>query len=215
MQILFIYCFMCGAGNFISVYFPFRIERDTLRSQQKGIVPFLVTVVFAALIGLLILPAMFCLTVDKYLPLLLGIEGLPAGLLLALFFLALLPQFVDPGAGRVAAQTLALGLVFVVLAFATGSLWALTAGAASRFPPRENSRAGIAVSARGRRHDRNVMTATTPCEDARLPTGRDRRRGPPGGELRFESGAIGPCSPVAVGIAHLDRVAPRAASVNP
>jgi threonine/homoserine/homoserine lactone efflux protein len=49
----------------------------------------------------------------------------------ALFFLAFLPQFVDPERGSVASQLLVLGLVFVVLAVCSDSLWALGAGTAS------------------------------------------------------------------------------------
>jgi threonine/homoserine/homoserine lactone efflux protein len=46
----------------------------------------------------------------------------------ALFFLAFLPQFVDPG-GSVALQVLVLGLTFVALGLVTDSIWALVAGA--------------------------------------------------------------------------------------
>ena len=49
----------------------------------------------------------------------------------ALFFFAFLPQFVDPEAGSAAAQIAFLGLVFVVLAVLSDSLWALAAGTAS------------------------------------------------------------------------------------
>jgi threonine/homoserine/homoserine lactone efflux protein len=49
----------------------------------------------------------------------------------ALFFLAFLPQFVDRDGGHVAAQLLALGLLFVTLAVCSDSLWALAAGTAS------------------------------------------------------------------------------------
>ena len=49
----------------------------------------------------------------------------------ALFFLAFLPQFVDRGAGSVGTQIAVLGLVFVVLAVSSDSVWALAAGAAS------------------------------------------------------------------------------------
>jgi threonine/homoserine/homoserine lactone efflux protein len=49
----------------------------------------------------------------------------------ALFFLAFLPQFVDPDRGSVALQLLVLGLLFVVLAVCSDSLWALGAGTAS------------------------------------------------------------------------------------
>jgi threonine/homoserine/homoserine lactone efflux protein len=46
----------------------------------------------------------------------------------ALFFLAFLPQFVDPDAGAAWLQILALGLVFVAIALCSDSLWALAAG---------------------------------------------------------------------------------------
>lgn len=48
-----------------------------------------------------------------------------------LFFLAFLPQFVHRGDGHVATQLLVLGLVFVALAVASDTLWALAAGTAS------------------------------------------------------------------------------------
>ncbi|MGW0364184.1 LysE family translocator [Streptomyces sp. NPDC002990] len=43
----------------------------------------------------------------------------------ALFFLALLPQYVDPDRGSVASQTLALGLVFFAIALAMDLLYAM------------------------------------------------------------------------------------------
>jgi threonine/homoserine/homoserine lactone efflux protein len=49
----------------------------------------------------------------------------------ALFFFAFLPQFVDPGRGSAALQIGVLGLVFVLLAVASDSIWALAAGTAS------------------------------------------------------------------------------------
>jgi threonine/homoserine/homoserine lactone efflux protein len=49
----------------------------------------------------------------------------------ALFFFAFLPQFVDPEKGSAALQIGVLGLVFVVLAVLSDSLWALAAGTAS------------------------------------------------------------------------------------
>jgi threonine/homoserine/homoserine lactone efflux protein len=50
----------------------------------------------------------------------------------ALFFLAFLPQFVDPDSGSAALQLAVLGLVFVVLAVASDCVWALAAGTASQ-----------------------------------------------------------------------------------
>lgn len=46
----------------------------------------------------------------------------------ALFFLAFLPQFVDPTRGHVAGQILFLGVLFAVLGVTSDSLWALFAG---------------------------------------------------------------------------------------
>jgi threonine/homoserine/homoserine lactone efflux protein len=46
----------------------------------------------------------------------------------ALFFLAFLPQFVDPAVGPSAAQMALLGAVFVVLALLTDGMYALLAG---------------------------------------------------------------------------------------
>ena len=49
----------------------------------------------------------------------------------ALFFFAFLPQFVDPDQGAAALQIAVLGLVFVVIAVVSDSVWALAAGTAS------------------------------------------------------------------------------------
>ena len=48
----------------------------------------------------------------------------------ALFFLAFLPQFVDPNASHPAVQIAVLGLLFAALGLVTDSLWALAAGTA-------------------------------------------------------------------------------------
>ena len=46
----------------------------------------------------------------------------------ALFFLAFLPQFVDPSRGAAWRQILVLGLLFACLGFLTDGTWALVAG---------------------------------------------------------------------------------------
>jgi threonine/homoserine/homoserine lactone efflux protein len=51
----------------------------------------------------------------------------------ALFFLAFLPQFVDPSKGPVTAQLLTLGCLFVLMAIVTDSLYALLAGTAGQW----------------------------------------------------------------------------------
>jgi threonine/homoserine/homoserine lactone efflux protein len=59
------------------------------------------------------------------------LDGLLVQLLnpkIAVFFLAFLPQFVDPGSGNVVAQTLLLGTLFTVLALLSDGACALLAG---------------------------------------------------------------------------------------
>jgi threonine/homoserine/homoserine lactone efflux protein len=51
-----------------------------------------------------------------------------------LFFMALLPQFVEPARGAVGGQALALGLLVVALAFVSDGSYALTADALGRRP---------------------------------------------------------------------------------
>ena len=46
------------------------------------------------------------------------------------FFLAILPQFVEPSSGAVPLQLLTLGAIFCLLALVCDSMWALAAGAA-------------------------------------------------------------------------------------
>lgn len=62
------------------------------------------------------------------------------------FFVAVLPQFVDPSAGLVWAQLLILGLTFAVLALACDTVWAMAAGTArgwfGRSPRRMSTMAG-------------------------------------------------------------------------
>jgi threonine/homoserine/homoserine lactone efflux protein len=48
----------------------------------------------------------------------------------ALFFLAFLPQFVDPNAPHPAVQIALLGVLFALLGLVTDSLWAVAAGTA-------------------------------------------------------------------------------------
>jgi len=51
----------------------------------------------------------------------------------ALFFLAFLPQFVDPARGAVAFQVAFLGLLFALMGLASDGLYALAAGAAGQW----------------------------------------------------------------------------------
>ena len=61
----------------------------------------------------------------------------------AFFFLAFLPQFVDPQKGNVTAQTLLLGAIFVGLAIITDSMYALLASSlAGRLKGNKNFQSG-------------------------------------------------------------------------
>lgn len=51
----------------------------------------------------------------------------------ALFFFAFLPQFIDPARGNVPLQMLFLGLIMVIMATITDSLYALAAGTAGQW----------------------------------------------------------------------------------
>lgn len=57
----------------------------------------------------------------------------------ALFFLAFLPQFVDPSRGAAAFQIAVLGLLFALMGFTSDGLYALAAGSAGRWLRRNNS----------------------------------------------------------------------------
>ena len=54
----------------------------------------------------------------------------------ALFFLAFLPQFVDPSRGAVAFQIAFLGLMFTLMGLTSDTLYALVAGTAGRWVKR-------------------------------------------------------------------------------
>lgn len=55
----------------------------------------------------------------------------------ALFFFAFLPQFVNPANGAVTAQLIVLGMIFVLLATITDSIYALAAGSLSKWLKRQ------------------------------------------------------------------------------
>ena len=57
----------------------------------------------------------------------------------ALFFLAFLPQFVDPARGAAAFQVAFLGLLFALMGFASDGLYALAAGSVGRWLKRKAS----------------------------------------------------------------------------
>jgi threonine/homoserine/homoserine lactone efflux protein len=58
----------------------------------------------------------------------------------ALFFLALFPQFVHPGDGPTALQVVVLGAIFVALGFVSDSMYAMSSGRLSRWLARHPRR---------------------------------------------------------------------------
>jgi len=69
----------------------------------------------------------------------------------ALFFLAFLPQFVDPARGSIPAQILFLGCLFAVMGWCSDSCWALVASGLT---------AKMSGSVRWRRAQKNVSGGT-------------------------------------------------------
>jgi threonine/homoserine/homoserine lactone efflux protein len=61
----------------------------------------------------------------------------------ALFFLAFLPQFVDPARGAAWTQIMLLGAIFVTLALCTDGLYALLSGTASGWLRRKSQSAAV------------------------------------------------------------------------
>jgi threonine/homoserine/homoserine lactone efflux protein len=61
----------------------------------------------------------------------------------ALFFLAFLPQFIDPSRGAAWSQVLLLGATFVALALCSDGLYALLSGSASAWLQRNTKRAAF------------------------------------------------------------------------
>jgi len=61
----------------------------------------------------------------------------------ALFFIAFLPQFVDPGAGGATFQIFLLGLIFALIALSSDALWALAVGTAGAWLRRSRWYLGV------------------------------------------------------------------------
>jgi threonine/homoserine/homoserine lactone efflux protein len=61
----------------------------------------------------------------------------------ALFFLAFLPQFVDPARGAAWTQIMLLGAIFVTVALCTDGLYALLSGTAGRWLQRKSESAAV------------------------------------------------------------------------
>lgn len=67
----------------------------------------------------------------------------------AVFFAAILPQFVDPSAGHASLQMVALGAVFAAIALAMDSVWGVAAGAVRSWFGRSARRLDLVGGAAG------------------------------------------------------------------
>jgi threonine/homoserine/homoserine lactone efflux protein len=65
------------------------------------------------------------------------------------FFVAVLPQFVDYAAGNIPLQLASLGAVFLLIALASDSIWALAAGTARHWFARSPKRISTLSAAGG------------------------------------------------------------------
>jgi threonine/homoserine/homoserine lactone efflux protein len=77
----------------------------------------------------------------------------------ALFFVAFLPQFVDPGRGPIAAQVVVLGLCFVALGLMSDGAYALVAATLARRLHRRRTPRGSGGTAWGQRTSGAVYVA--------------------------------------------------------
>lgn len=89
VQVLEFFLIYCLIGNFISLYFPYRLGRDTMRAQGNRPILLLMGLCSAAFVGLLMLPAMFCLMLDDFVASVWDYRGLPIGLFVSIGLLAL------------------------------------------------------------------------------------------------------------------------------
>jgi len=80
MQVLQLYLTYCLVGNFVSLYFPYRLGRDTLRARNNRPIMLVVGLASAATVGLLLLPTTLCMVLDDWVEATWGYHGWPIGL---------------------------------------------------------------------------------------------------------------------------------------
>lgn len=128
----FVFYMLCAAFGVTALLFAVPYAYDALRTAGAA---YLAWMAFQALRPGGASPFQFReLPPDS--PRKLFLMGLATNLLnpkVAMFYLALFPQFVDPAAGSVLAQTLTLGALQIAISIAGNATFALTAGAVSRF----------------------------------------------------------------------------------
>jgi len=87
LQILQMYVGFCVVGNFLSMYFPYRIAWEGFRNRNNRSINFVGALVSLLLIIALMLPTILCLLIDAAASLLLGGNGIPIGVIASVGFL--------------------------------------------------------------------------------------------------------------------------------
>lgn len=87
-QIIQLYLMYCIVGNFLSVFFPYRITRDSMRARGNHPMLFLLGLASTALAAVMMLPTTLCMVIDDVLTQWWGFHGVPVGWFLSLGLLA-------------------------------------------------------------------------------------------------------------------------------
>lgn len=89
IQVFQIYLMYCILGNYLSLYAPYRIARDTMRAYTNRLTVFLIGLASTCIVGIMVLPAALILMLDGIVENRWGRQDLPAGLLAAAVLLLL------------------------------------------------------------------------------------------------------------------------------
>jgi hypothetical protein len=89
LQVIETYLLFCVAGNFLSVYFPYRMSWEGMRGHGKMSQAHLMGFLIIPVTGILLLPSLFCFYLDRLLAALGYASALPAGLLASIAMLAI------------------------------------------------------------------------------------------------------------------------------
>lgn len=87
LQVFQLYLMYCLVGNFTSIYFPYRLGRDTMRARSNRAVMMLLGLVSAAVVAILLAPAAFCMMLDDLAAARWGYHGWPIGLIVSAVWL--------------------------------------------------------------------------------------------------------------------------------
>jgi len=89
LQVIETYLLFCTAGNFMSVYFPYRMSWEGMRGHGKLSQANLMGFLIIPVTGILLLPSLFCFYLDPLLAAFGYASALPAGLLASIAMLAI------------------------------------------------------------------------------------------------------------------------------